>query len=136
MDEIDEKIVSCLKSDSRMPYTDIAEKVGVSEGTVRNRVEKLQDEEVINRFTVDIGLEGSSALVLVKISTDVDIGSVVDDLPVGLEVYEVAGDYDLILRLSRGDVRELNKSIDNIRGLEGVEETRTYTVLNSTDTWT
>jgi Lrp/AsnC family transcriptional regulator for asnA, asnC and gidA len=42
--EINWKILSLLQEDGRMPFSTIAEKVGVSEGTVRNRVKQLQNE--------------------------------------------------------------------------------------------
>ena len=52
MDELDREILSILRKDARTPYTEIADEVGTSEGTVRNRVEQLVDDGVIERFTV------------------------------------------------------------------------------------
>ena len=40
LDEIDQKIISYLQYDGRMPYTDIAARLGISEGAVRRRVNK------------------------------------------------------------------------------------------------
>lgn len=40
MDGIDKKIIDSLKNDSRTPFLSIAKKIGVSEGTIRQRVEK------------------------------------------------------------------------------------------------
>mgnify|MGYP003870318055 CR=1 FL=1 len=52
MDDLDREILGLLRRDARTPYTEIAEKVGTSEGTVRNRVQHLVEEGVIERFTV------------------------------------------------------------------------------------
>ncbi len=52
MDDLDREILSILRRDARTPYTEIADRVGTSEGTVRNRVERLVDDGVIERFTV------------------------------------------------------------------------------------
>jgi Lrp/AsnC family transcriptional regulator for asnA, asnC and gidA len=41
MDEIDRTIIACLQYDGRMSFTTIADQIGVSEGTVRNRVGRL-----------------------------------------------------------------------------------------------
>ena len=41
MDELDQQILSILREDARTPYTEIADAIGTSEGTVRNRVEQL-----------------------------------------------------------------------------------------------
>ena len=52
MDDLDRRILSILRRDSRAPYTQIADRVDTSEGTVRNRVERLVEEGIIERFTV------------------------------------------------------------------------------------
>jgi len=45
--ELNWKIVSLLQEDGRMPFSTIAEKTGVSEGTVRNRVNQLRADNVM-----------------------------------------------------------------------------------------
>ena len=37
MDQTDRAIIECLQQDGRLPYTDIAARIGVSEGTVKSR---------------------------------------------------------------------------------------------------
>jgi Lrp/AsnC family transcriptional regulator for asnA, asnC and gidA len=41
LDELDIQIVQLLHKDGRMPFTEIAKKVGVAEATIRNRVQRL-----------------------------------------------------------------------------------------------
>jgi Lrp/AsnC family transcriptional regulator for asnA, asnC and gidA len=45
--ELNWKIISLLQEDGRMPFSTIAERVGVSEGTVRNRMKQLRDDNVM-----------------------------------------------------------------------------------------
>jgi Lrp/AsnC family transcriptional regulator for asnA, asnC and gidA len=45
--ELNLKIVSLLQEDGRMPFSTIAERTGVSEGTVRNRVNQLRAAHVM-----------------------------------------------------------------------------------------
>ena len=45
--ELNLKIVSLLQEDGRMPFSTIAERTGVSEGTVRNRVNQLRAANVM-----------------------------------------------------------------------------------------
>ena len=47
MDDLDRSILNILRRDARTPYTEIAERVGTSEGTVRNRVERMLEEGAI-----------------------------------------------------------------------------------------
>lgn len=48
LDELDFSILNCLQQDGRMSFTDIAEKLNVSVGTVRSRVNKLLEDGTVN----------------------------------------------------------------------------------------
>lgn len=50
IDEIDEKILSVIKDDARMSYSDIAEKVGVTRVSVKNRMNLLQEKGIIQGY--------------------------------------------------------------------------------------
>jgi DNA-binding Lrp family transcriptional regulator len=133
MDERDETILEILREDGRAPFTEIADRIGVSEGTVRNRVQKLKEEDVIDHFTVQTD-HGASAVVLVDLSTEEDIDSIVARFPEGIRVYEIAGEHDMVLQFSRSSRDELNEAIDAVRSVDGVVDTTTYTVLKTRDT--
>ncbi|AOV94928.1 hypothetical protein AQV86_03310 [Nanohaloarchaea archaeon SG9] len=130
MDQKDEKILEILKQDGRASYTDIAEEVNVSEGTVRNRVEKMQENSVIEKFSVQTGTRGSRAVVMVELRTGKDIEKVLKEFPEKIQIMEVAGEYDLVLEIERPSNREINNLLDDIRSIEGVDSTETYMVLN------
>ena len=48
LDEIDYSILRLLQEDGRKPYTEIAKRIGVAANTVRNRVDKMIDEGILN----------------------------------------------------------------------------------------
>lgn len=130
MDSTDEKIIEELKNDGRASFTEIAEKVGVSEGTVRNRVQRLQEQDVIEKFTVEVSDQGNvQAFVSVNVSTQRSFSDIIDEFPGGLEIFEIAGDMDILVKISRGSSAEINDVVDSIRDVEGVENTKTYMVL-------
>jgi DNA-binding Lrp family transcriptional regulator len=131
MDKKNEKILELLKKDGRVSYTDIAKELNVSEGTVRNRVQKMKENGVIERFTVETSGLGSKAVVMVKLETGRDIESVLEEFPGGIDIKEVAGEYDLILEVERESNPEINSLLDEIRRIDGVESTETFMVLNS-----
>lgn len=131
MDSVDEKIIAELLENARASFTDIAEKAGVSEGTVRNRVKQLQEEEIIEKFTVQLADESQiSAFVSVDISTQRTFEQVIDDFPEDLEIFELAGDTDLLVKLSRQSSSQINQVVDSIRSVEGVKDTKTYMILS------
>jgi len=52
MDEKDKKIIEALRENSRTPFTEIAQRIGVSESTIRNRVQALENDGVIKKYTI------------------------------------------------------------------------------------
>ncbi|ERG88493.1 MAG: transcriptional regulator [halophilic archaeon J07HX5] len=85
LDETDLKILQLMISNARRPYSDIAEVVGLSAPAVSDRVARLQEMGVINRFTLDIDRSqlqgGIPVLITLKIaSTGSAIASIKQDL--------------------------------------------------------
>lgn len=54
LDEIDLEIVRLLADDARRPFSDIADRVGLSPPAVSDRVDRLKEQGIIRQFTVDI----------------------------------------------------------------------------------
>ncbi|MFB6074472.1 MAG: AsnC family transcriptional regulator [Haloarculaceae archaeon] len=54
LDETDLEILQLLLSDARRPYSDIADVVGLSAPAVSDRVDRLREMGVIDRFTIDV----------------------------------------------------------------------------------
>lgn len=129
MDSKDQEILDILKDNGRASYTDVAEQVDVSEGTVRNRVEKMIENDIIEKFTVKTSNQGISAIVLVKLSMAAEPDEVIRQFSEGMTVYEITGEHDLVLMIDRESTEELNNVLDAVRKVEGVEETVTKSVL-------
>jgi DNA-binding Lrp family transcriptional regulator len=129
MDRKNRRILEILKEDGRASFTDIADELNVSEGTVRRRVQDMKENNVIDRFTVELGSTGAKAILMVKLSTNSSIDQVLKDFPEDMAINEVAGEYDLIVDFERANNERINEVLDKVRGIEGVEETKTYTVL-------
>ena len=133
MDETDSRILEVLKRDARMPYTEVAEEVGTSEGTVRNRVERMEDEGVIRRFTVSTSVGNVRAMIEVEVDVDVET-SEVSERVVSWEgvdfVWEVSGDEDIIVVVDVADTSEVNDLITRIRQIDETVSTRTRLILD------
>ena len=78
MDELDQEILAILRRDARTPYTEIADRVGTSEGTVRNRVDQLVEDGVIERFTVATQTGNVKAMIEVGVDVSVDTHDISD----------------------------------------------------------
>jgi DNA-binding Lrp family transcriptional regulator len=130
MDEIDQRIISALKANSRTSFVKIAKPLGLTEGAVRARVKKLVKEGAIKRFTIDIKDE-IHAIVFVAISRSIPTTDIADKIrKLGIErVYEVSGNYDIICFVGEEQVDKVNSIVEKIRSLDGVTDTYTNMVL-------
>ncbi|MEL6926050.1 MAG: AsnC family transcriptional regulator, partial [Bacteroidota bacterium] len=54
IDETDKKILSLLMQDAKMPYTEIAQRIHVSGGTVHVRIKKLSDLGIVKGFNLTV----------------------------------------------------------------------------------
>lgn len=95
------EIIALLQEDGRMAFSTIAEKVGVSEGTVRNRVRQLRQDNAIQIVAeaapAAFGFQWNS-VVLLKLNPSADIDKVATRLAAVPEVYyvvQMTGVHDL-----------------------------------------
>jgi len=132
MDEIDKKIIESLRRDSRITYTDIAKTLSLSEGTVRKRVQSLIQSGIIKRFTIEVQEDSPKALILISATPPVPTSQIAERILKlnGIETaFEVTGQYDISVIVSGKDIATINRCIDNIRSIEGVQSTNTMFVL-------
>ncbi len=132
IDHLDDKIIEILKKDSRRPFVEIANELEVSEGTIRSRVKKLFEEEVIQAFTIKTSSKNVKALVEVKIDVNVNTSDIADQIASfeGVsEVYEVTGEEDIVAIIDVTSSPQLNEIIERIRRYDNVESTRTRLIL-------
>jgi Lrp/AsnC family leucine-responsive transcriptional regulator len=76
LDDTDLEVLRLLVEDARRPYSEIADRVNVSPPTVSDRVERLAELGVIERFTIDIDRSkisrGIPVFVELELQSDVD----------------------------------------------------------------
>jgi DNA-binding Lrp family transcriptional regulator len=135
VDEVDERILGLLEKNSRMTYVEIGRVVGLSEGAVRNRVQGLVDSGAIQRFTIEKSQKiGVRALIMIAVNPGIptfEVSKKVNLLSGVEKIYEVTGEYDIIMVSSGANIDGINRSIEEIRKIEGVEKTNTIIVLRT-----
>ena len=124
MDKIDKKIIEILKKNAREKYVRIAKEVNLTEGAVRQRVNKMISRDIIKRFTVDLGTT-IEAIVLIK-TDPLKTKSITQQLTTIFDkIFEVSGEYDIAVLVEVDDIDKLNYKIDEIRKIKGVIDTNT-----------
>ena len=133
MDDLDREILDILRRDARTPYTVIADRIGVSEGTVRNRVDRLVEDDIIERFTVSTRTGNVKAMVEIEVAVDVDTHSLADRMVAWDEVdfvWQVSGEHDIVLVVDAADTDGVNELITQAREQEEVMSTKTRLILD------
>jgi DNA-binding Lrp family transcriptional regulator len=133
MDEVDTQILDILRRDARTPYTEIADEIGTSEGTVRNRVEAMIEGGVIERFTVATRTGNVKAMVEISVDVNVNTQGVTEEMAEWAEVdfvWQVSGEEDIVLVADAADTSSLNDLITRARELEEVVSTKTRLILD------
>ena len=133
MDDLDRQILDILRRDARTPYTEIAEQVGTSEGTVRNRVERLLDDGIIERFTVSTRTGNIKAMIEVSVKVNVHTTEISERMAEWDQVdfvWQVSGEADIVLVVDAADTGAVNQLITRAREMDEVENTKTRLILD------
>jgi Lrp/AsnC family transcriptional regulator for asnA, asnC and gidA len=138
LDLIDLRIISMLCKDSNTPFVEIARNIGISDATVHMRVKRLMVEGIIRKFTIALNYDviGYDHLAFLGIITkpgfaDMVISKLLLLDPV-LEIHEMYGRFDLMLKLRAKNLEEMRNIIENkIRNLPNIIKVELLTVLKS-----
>lgn len=101
LDDLDRQLIEILGRDARVSNRKIAGDLGVTEGTVRGRIKRLQQERLI-AFTAitDFGMENASKLALIGVQADVhgvrDIAALIADVPKVNAVMVTMGRFNIL----------------------------------------
>lgn len=135
LDATDEEIIRHLQLDGRRPYTQLAKAVGLSEAAVRQRVQRLLDQGVMQVVAVtdpmSVGLR-RQAMVGIKVHGDVRaVADALADMDEIVYVVLTAGPWDLLAEVVvASDEALLALLNDRIRTLPGVVSTETSIYLS------
>ena len=143
LDDADKALIELLQRDGRMPYTRLAEAIGLSEAAVRQRVQRLIETNVVQIVAVTDPLSlGFRRQAMIGVRTEGDIASVADALAALEEVDYVvytSGRFDLLAELVCEDDEHLLTVLnEKIRRIPGVTSSETFVYLRlhkQTYTW-
>ena len=137
LDNIDRSIIEELERDSRTSQRKLASKIGVAQGTITNRMQRLEKEGIIKGYGVRLDAEsvgwGMTIMAGLRIEKGrmIEVQEKISSDPRVFTVYDTTGDWDsmVLARVKdRSDLDDLTKSVFT---LEGVVRSFTHVVLNT-----
>jgi DNA-binding Lrp family transcriptional regulator len=137
VDDLDHALISLLRQDARTPVATLAAKLGVSRGTVTNRLRKLEDDQVIVGYSVRLRPDAQPKQIRAWMGVLVEgnqTRAVIANLlgEPGVEaLHDTNGRWDLLADLRAQDMAELSQVLERIRLIKGIVNTETSILLTS-----
>jgi DNA-binding Lrp family transcriptional regulator len=137
MDETDHQLISLLRQNARMNIADLAYKLGVSRGTVNNRLRKLEDKQVIVGYTVRLRPDAEPDRikawmgVLIEGNTSRQVIASLLGEPGVSAMHDTNGRWDLLAEIQVSSMKELSEVLERIRLISGIRSTETNIHLAS-----
>jgi Lrp/AsnC family transcriptional regulator for asnA, asnC and gidA len=138
LDELEIQIILALQKDARKSYKSIAKELGVAEGTVSNRVNRLIQQGIlklearVNPFAMSNKV---AAIVGINITRNhhAKAAKEIMALPNVNAVWATTGKYDIFVEVLADSIKELNVFIfeEGLINIEGIEATETHIMLHS-----
>lgn len=136
MDKTDFEILEILRQDSRMSYSDIAEKVHLSRVAVRERIETMKRKGIIRKFTVVIDAKAYQKFASVFLDIDVEPHKLESVAKVLVNKAEVAivsqhtGNAGLHVHVYIASMSELSHYLEeHIFSIDGVKQVHSYVLI-------
>ena len=135
MDDTDRQLIALLRKDARTNVATLAAKLGVSRGTVTNRLRKLEDEHVIVGYTLRLRPDAEPSQISAWMSVLVEgnqtravIASLLGE-PAVASLHDTNGRWDLLAELRADSMAELSQVLERVRLTKGIANTETNILL-------
>ena len=137
MDKIDLELIAILQKDGRTPFTEIAKRLSISEGTVRNRMARLREQEILQVVAeVDPYHLGFDAPAMIGVSVEPPMLESAEEVIAAFEevsyLIMVSGEFDLLVEVMCRDRESLAEFLNQkLRQVPSITSTQTNLILRT-----
>lgn len=137
LDIKDQKIIKILKENSRASIREISKATGIRPSTVHQRIKKMQQEGVIEGFTVrlnddKIG-EGFCVFMLISGTPERYLDQKIVKNHHIKGIYGITGEYDLLIKMKFKDMNEFNGFLLDFREKYSPHISKTLTMVQTVE---
>ena len=137
IDKTDLRILEILLQDAKKPYTDVAKKVFVSQGTVHVRMNKMQEAGIVEKTTLKINYAKLGFDITAFIGIYLEKSALYDQvlaklklIPEVTNIHYTTGNYSMFVKIHCRDTNHLKEVLhDKMQQVEGIERTETMISL-------
>jgi len=137
IDSTDLKILEILMQDAKRPYTEVAKKVNVSQGTVHVRMNKMEDAGILDKTTLRINYAKLGFDITAFIGIYLEKSALYDmvlaklrNIPEITSIHYTTGNYSMFVKIHCRDTNHLKEVLhDKMQQVAGIERTETMISL-------
>lgn len=137
IDTLDKKILSILMDNAKRPYTEIAQELYVSGGTIHVRMNKMTDAGIVRGYRLEVDHERLGYDVCAFLGIYLDKSSLYDTvalelekIPEIVEAHYTTGLYNIFAKVICRDTNHLRDVLhDKIQNISGIQRTETFISL-------
>ncbi|WP_413927448.1 Lrp/AsnC family transcriptional regulator [Clostridioides sp. ES-S-0001-02] len=139
IDEIDLKIINSLKKNSRASTSEISRQVNLSIPAVSERIKKIEQSNIIQKYTIQINREKTKYKLLAFVFINTDLSKSIEEFKkimleydTVLECHHISGEYDYLIKVLAEDTNELEEFISiTLKKIRGIQKANTTIVLST-----
>ena len=131
MDSLDLQLIGLLRTNARASVATLAGKLGVSRGTVTNRIKRLEDDGLVVGYSVRLRPDAQPDQITAWMSIAVEgnqtravIATLLGE-PGVASLHDTNGRWDLLAALRAGSLGELAEVLERVRLIKGIGATET-----------
>lgn len=137
MDSQDLRLIGLLRENARMSVAQLAKQLGVSRGTVQNRIDRLVEDRVLLGFTVRTTPEAAAHRVraVMMISVEGDRADAVlktlRGYPEVRALHTTNGRWDIVAEIGADGLEAFDEVLRGIRTIKGISNSETSLLLST-----
>lgn len=131
LDALDQQLLGLLRVNARTPTATLARQLGVSRGTIANRIARMEASGVIAGYSVQLHAHsqpsGIRAWIGIAVEGDRtrDVVKLLLGEPAVSELHDTNGRWDLLAEVQAASIAELSEVLERIRKIKGIGNTET-----------
>jgi DNA-binding Lrp family transcriptional regulator len=135
LDKRDMKIITILKNNARASIREISKATGIRPSTVHQRIKKLIENDVIEKFTVKLNDdkmdEGFASFMLISGSPERYLDEKILKNQQVKGIYGITGEYDLLIKMKFKDMSAFNEFLLDFRENYSKHISKTLTMVQT-----
>jgi Lrp/AsnC family transcriptional regulator for asnA, asnC and gidA len=132
LDDVDRYVIDALRKDGRVPFSQVAEQLGVSPGMIRQRYSRLVEQGYVKVIAITNPVQhGLKTMAMIGIRTDgtrmLEVATQIARLEEVIYLVVASGRFDILAEVVCRDHDDLLRFLtERLHSIEGVRESETF----------